>query len=91
MADQVRGKPVGQALKMLEFSPRRPRSCIKKVLESAIANAEHNNGADVDELKVKTIMVDEGPQHEALHRPRQGPRQSHHRNAPATSPWPSAS
>ena len=61
VADQVRGKSVGEALKVLEFSPKRGAKLVRKVLESAIANAEHNNGADVDELKVKTIMVDEGP------------------------------
>ncbi len=61
VADQVRGKSVGEALKVLEFSPKRGAKLLRKVLESAIANAEHNSGADVDELKVKTIMVDEGP------------------------------
>ena len=61
VADQIRGKAVGEALKVLEFSPKRAAKLIRKVLESAIANAEHNNGADIDELKVKTIMVDEGP------------------------------
>ena len=61
VADQVRGKAVGEALKVLEFSPKRAAKLIRKVLESAIANAEHNNGADIDELKIKTIMVDEGP------------------------------
>ena len=61
VADQVRGKSVGEALKVLEFSPKRGAKLVRKVLESAIANAEHNNGADVDELKIKTICVDEGP------------------------------
>ena len=61
MADQIRGKSVGEALKVLEFSPKRAAKLLRKVLESAIANAEHNNGADVDDLKVKTIFVDEGP------------------------------
>jgi large subunit ribosomal protein L22 len=56
----VRGKPVEQALNMLEFSTKKAAHFVKKVLESAIANAEHNNGADVDELKVATIFVDEG-------------------------------
>lgn len=60
VADLVRGKPVGQALNMLEFSTKKAAHFVKKVLESAIANAEHNNGADVDELKVSTIFVDEG-------------------------------
>jgi large subunit ribosomal protein L22 len=61
VADQIRGKSVGEALKVLEFSPKRAAKLLRKVLESAIANAEHNNGADVDDLKVKTIFVDEGP------------------------------
>ena len=61
MADLVRGKPVDQALNILTFSPQKAAFTIKKVLESAIANAEHNEGADIDELKVKTIYVDQGP------------------------------
>jgi len=60
VAGLVRGKPVEQALNMLEFSTKKAAHFVKKVLESAIANAEHNNGADVDELKVATIFVDEG-------------------------------
>ncbi len=60
VADLVRGKPVGQALNILAFSNKKAAHFVKKVLESAIANAEHNNGADVDELKVSTIFVDEG-------------------------------
>ncbi len=60
VADQVRGKPVEQALDLLAFSNKKAAVIIKKVLESAIANAEHNEGADVDELKVSTIFVDEG-------------------------------
>ena len=61
VADQVRGKPVGEALTVLEFSTKKAAQIIRKILNSAIANAENNNGADVDELKVATIMVDEGP------------------------------
>ena len=61
VADQVRGKPVEQALQLLAFSPKKAAAIIKKVLESAIANAEHNEGADIDELKVSTIYIDEGP------------------------------
>jgi len=61
VADLVRGKPVDQALNILAFSPQKAAFTIKKVLESAIANAEHNEGADIDELKVKTIYVDQGP------------------------------
>lgn len=60
-ADLVRGKRVEEALDILTFSPKKASSIIKKVLESAIANAEHNDGLDVDELKVSTIHVDEGP------------------------------
>lgn len=60
VADQVRGKSVEEALDLLAFSSKKGAAVIKKVLESAIANAEHNEGADVDELKVSTIYVDEG-------------------------------
>jgi large subunit ribosomal protein L22 len=60
VADQIRGKGVEDALDILTFSTKKGAEIIKKVLESAIANAEHNEGADVDELKVKTIFVDEG-------------------------------
>ena len=56
--DQVRGKPVDQALNILTFSPKKGAGIIKKVLESAIANAEHNDGADIDALTVKTIYVE---------------------------------
>jgi large subunit ribosomal protein L22 len=60
VADQVRGMPVEQALSLLEFSPKKAAHLVKKVLDSAIANAENNEGADVDELKVSSIYVDEG-------------------------------
>lgn len=60
VADQIRGKNVSEALTILEFSPKKGADLMKKVLESAIANAEHNEGADVDELTVSTIFVDEG-------------------------------
>ncbi|MDP2155789.1 MAG: 50S ribosomal protein L22, partial [Sulfuricella sp.] len=60
VADQIRGLPVDRALNILTFSPKKGAVIIKKVLESAIANAEHNEGADIDELKVATILVDEG-------------------------------
>jgi large subunit ribosomal protein L22 len=60
VADQVRGMPVEEALTLLEFSPKKAAHIVKKVLDSAIANAENNEGADVDELKVSTIFVDEG-------------------------------
>jgi large subunit ribosomal protein L22 len=61
VADQVRGLPVEQALQILAFSPKKAAAMVKKVLESAIANAEHNDGADIDELKVAKIYVDQGP------------------------------
>jgi large subunit ribosomal protein L22 len=60
VADQIRGKAVEEALQLLTFSPKKGAEVIKKVLNSAIANAEHNEGADVDELRVSTIFVDEG-------------------------------
>ncbi|MDE2117207.1 MAG: 50S ribosomal protein L22 [Betaproteobacteria bacterium] len=60
VADQIRGLPVDKALNVLAFSPKKGAVIIKKGLESAIANAEHNDGADIDELKVTTIHVDEG-------------------------------
>jgi large subunit ribosomal protein L22 len=58
VADQVRGLPVDKALDVLAFSTKKGARIIRKVLESAIANAEHNDGADIDELKVTTIFVD---------------------------------
>ena len=60
VADQVRGMPVEEALYTLEFSNKKAAHLVKKVLDSAIANAENNEGADVDELKVSSIYVDEG-------------------------------
>ncbi|NLC22755.1 MAG: 50S ribosomal protein L22 [Halomonadaceae bacterium] len=60
VADQVRGKPVAEALDLLTFSPKKSAKLVKKVLQSAIANAEENNGMDIDELRVSTICVDEG-------------------------------
>ncbi len=59
VVDQIRGKSVEEALDILTFSPKKGALVVKKVLESAIANAEHNEGADVDELKVAAIYVDE--------------------------------
>ena len=61
VADQVRGLPIEQALQILTFSPKKAAVLVKKVLESAVANAEHNDGADIDELKVSKIFVDQGP------------------------------
>jgi large subunit ribosomal protein L22 len=60
VVDMIRGKKVDNALNILNFSPKKGAEIIKKVVESAIANAEHNNGADIDELKIKTIYVDKG-------------------------------
>jgi len=60
VADQIRGKGVEEALEVLTFSTKKAASLMKKVLESAIANAEHNDGLDVDDLHVSTIFVDEG-------------------------------
>ncbi|RJS94025.1 50S ribosomal protein L22 [Salinisphaera sp. Q1T1-3] len=61
VADEVRGMPVERALETLQFSTKKAAHVVRKVLESAVANAEHNEGADIDELTVATIMVDEGP------------------------------
>ena len=61
VADQVRGMPVEKAEQLLTFSTKKAAHIVKKVLLSAIANAEHNEGADIDELSISTIMVDEGP------------------------------
>ena len=58
VADMIRGLPVEKALNVLAFTPKKGARLIKKVLESAIATAEHNDGADIDELKVETIYVD---------------------------------
>lgn len=58
VADAIRGKPVDQAISILSFMPKKGAAIIRKVLESAIANAEHNDGADIDSLKVKTIHVE---------------------------------
>ncbi len=61
VVDQIRGLPVENALQILSYSPKKGAGIVKKVLESAIANAEHNEGLDVDELRVSRIYVDEGP------------------------------
>ncbi len=60
VADQIRGLPVDRALNILAFSPKKGAGIIRKVLESAIANAEHNDGADIDTLRVTTIHVERG-------------------------------
>jgi len=61
VADQIRGLAVERALDVLTFSNKKAATVIKKVLESAIANAEHNDGADIDDLKISEILVDAGP------------------------------
>lgn len=61
VADQVRGMPVEKALDELAFSAKKAARIMRKVLESAIANAEHNEGLDIDELRVAAVQVDEGP------------------------------
>jgi large subunit ribosomal protein L22 len=61
VADAVRGKTVATALQTLTLMPKKGAAIVKKVLESAVANAEHNHGADIDELKVSSIFVDEAP------------------------------
>ena len=60
VADLIRGKPVDQAMNLLAFMPQKSAAIVRKVLESAIANAEHNDGADIDALKVKTVHVERG-------------------------------
>jgi len=61
VVDQIRGKSVENAIDILSYSPKKAAHLVKKVLMSAISNAEHNEGADIDELKVSSIFVDEGP------------------------------
>ena len=60
VADLIRGKRVDEAINILAFSPKRGAALVKKLLESAIANAEHNDGADIDALKVKSVLVERG-------------------------------
>jgi large subunit ribosomal protein L22 len=67
VCDQVRGMPVDRALDLLKFSTKKAAAIVKKVLESAIANAEHNEGADIDELKVATIYADQGSTYKRMH------------------------
>ncbi len=67
VCDQIRGKSVENALDLLKFSNKKAATFVKKVLESAIANAEHNAGADIDELKVKTIYADQSAMYKRMH------------------------
>lgn len=69
VADQIRGQRVDKALNILAFSNKKPAATLKKLLESAVANAEHNDGVDIDELKVTEIFVNQGPAMKRL-RPR---------------------
>lgn len=66
VADQLRGLPVERALQQLTFSRKKVAHTLKKLLESAISNAEHNEGADIDELKVSKVFVDEGPRYKRV-------------------------
>ncbi len=61
VADQIRGLPVEGALEVLTFSEKKAGAIMKRLVDSAIANAEHNEGADIDELKVSAVQVNEGP------------------------------
>jgi len=76
VGDQIRGMPVEKALDALRFSTKKAAAIMKKVLESAIANAEHNESADIDELKVSTVYVNEGPTLKRV-RPRAKGRANH--------------
>ena len=60
VADMIRGKKVGQAIEILKFTQKKAAGIIKKVVDSAVANAEHNDGADIDELKITSIYVEQG-------------------------------
>ena len=66
VCDQIRGLPIDRALDILKFSPKRAAAVVKKVLDSAIANAEHNHGADIDELKIAKIFADQGPAYKRM-------------------------
>lgn len=66
VCDQIRGLPIDRALDILKFSRKRSAAVLKKVLDSAIANAEHNHGADIDELKVYQVFADQGPTYKRM-------------------------
>jgi large subunit ribosomal protein L22 len=66
VCDQIRGLKLDRALDILKFSRKKPAAVIKKVLDSAIANAEHNHGADIDELRVAKIFADQGPTYKRM-------------------------
>jgi|SRR5579862_5328322 len=67
VCDQIRGLPVDRALDILKFSTKKSAAVLRKVLNSAIANAEHNQGADIDELVVSQIFADQGPTYKRMH------------------------
>lgn len=67
ICDQIRGMQVGNALETLKFSTKKAAAVVKKVLESAIANAEHNEGADIDELRVAKVFADQGSTYKRMH------------------------
>lgn len=67
VCDQIRGLPIDRAIDILKFSPKKAAAVLKKVLDSAIANAEHNHGADIDELKVAQVFADQGPTYKRMH------------------------
>ena len=67
VADMIRGKKVDQAIQILNFTPKKAAHIVRKVVESAVANAEHNHGADIDELKVSAIQVDIAPVMKRFH------------------------
>lgn len=67
VCDQIRGLPIDRALDILKFSPKKAAAVLMKVLNSAIANAEHNHGADIDELKVSAVYADQGPTYKRMH------------------------
>jgi large subunit ribosomal protein L22 len=66
VCDQIRGLAIDRALDILKFSRKRSAAVLKKVLDSAIANAEHNHGADIDELKIAKIFADQGPTYKRM-------------------------
>jgi large subunit ribosomal protein L22 len=66
VCDQIRGLPIDRALDVLKFSTKKAAAVLKKVLESAIANAEHNHGVDIDELKVSKVFADQGPAYKRM-------------------------
>lgn len=66
VCDQIRGLPIDRALDILKFSRKKSAAMLKKLLDSAIANAEHNHGADIDELKVAKVFADQGPTYKRM-------------------------